>query len=720
MTEEEQEELRQLRLDNKKLGREVKRLKKDNEFLRLANDQADRTQAYIQKDNNRQIFFIRQLLKTAPNLLFLTDENMRTVMVTDLFFSYAPKYNQDMIKRGVPLKEALAPVFPADDLDKLIRHCELVLKERVSDTFLLRTTIRDKQLDCQVNICQMQQNEEVCGLNLLFVDMTQFINAMERAEEADKAKGNFLANMSHEIRTPMNAINGMAEFILRDSKDQTAVKHATMIKSASNTLLSIINDILDFSKIESGKMEIINDSYQLASLINDVATMIQIRLKDKKVKVELDIEEGIPNALFGDEVRIKQILINIMGNSVKFTHEGSITLRMRSQKEDEQHTRIFMEVADTGIGIKKADQGKIFSSFTQVDTKRNRAVEGTGLGLAISKRLIEMMGGHISVSSIYGEGTTFAFDIVNKVEDWAPIGSIKNRTENVQLEAFRTSFIAPDARVLVVDDNEINLEVAAGILSPYKLNITKAASGPEALVEFLRSEFDIVFMDHMMPIMDGVETMEKIRQMPRGKNAVVIALTANALSGAATEYRMMGFQDYLSKPIVPKEIDTILLKYLPKNLILLNNPDKPRTLEIEKTASDDTKAAQKQEGQETPVEKGRFVSQKAEIDTQLGLKYCLGDRNFYRKTLENFSHSNEGEKLDSFYQQENWKEYEVTIHALKGTALTIGAQKLSDLAKALEYATRDHWIEFIREHHQLFLQKLEDTCTSIRQGDVKA
>ncbi len=721
MTEEEQEELRQLRLDNKKLGREVKRLKKDNEFLRLANDQAERTQAYIQKDNNQKLYFIQQLLKTAPNLLLLTDEKMRTVMVSDLFFRYAPEYNHDRIKRGLQLKDALTPVLPADDLEEIIRNCNAVLQTGENKTYLLKTSIAGKSLDWQVNIRQMQRDDEVCGLTLLFVDMTKFVNAMERAEEADKAKGNFLANMSHEIRTPMNAINGMAEFILRDSRDQMAVKHATMIKSSSSTLLAIINDILDFSKIESGRMEIINDSYQLSAIIKDVEMMMQIRLKDKAVDLLLDIDEDIPNGLCGDEVRIKQVLINIMGNSVKFTNEGSITLKIRSRYEDEQQVRIFFEVSDTGIGIKKDDLDKLFTNFTQVDTKRNRAIEGTGLGLAISKRLVEMMGGHISVSSRYGEGTTFSFDILNGIKDRTPIGPISSRQEEVHVETFHASFTAPDARVLVVDDNEINLDVAAGIMAPYQIKITKAASGPEAMVEFLREEFDIIFMDHMMPIMDGVETMEKIRQMPRGRNAVIIALTANALSGAPTEYRMMGFQDFLAKPIVPKEMDALLLRYLPKELVQWKNPAESKTGAFTKTNSDDDKGKRQNEAMElSPDERGRFVNQKTEVNCQLGLKYCLGDRNFYQKVLENFSNSDEGKKLDSSYQSENWQDYAITIHALKKTSLRIGAQKLSELAKALEYACKDKWIEFIREHHRLFMQKLEDTCASIRQGEIKA
>ncbi len=694
MEDDGQEELRQLALENKKLTREIRKLKKDIEFLKLANDQAARTQAYIQRDNDRQLFYNSQLLKTAANLLIITDENIFTVMVSDVFFRYAPEYDRDKIRRGVPLREALLNVMPEDDRQDLLARCALVLGGEKMEPFLLRTTIAGERQDLQISIKRMMRDDAVCGLHLLFIDMTEFIKAKERAEDADKAKGNFLANMSHEIRTPMNAISGMAEFILRDSQDAKAVKHAMMIKSASNTLLSIINDILDFSKIESGKLELIGDSYKLSSLVNVVSAMIRIRLKDKDVVLDLDVNEGIPDSLYGDEVRIKQVLINIMGNSVKFTKEGRITLSLRAEKEDDRHARLFFKVSDTGIGIKEEDLGKIFSSFTQVDTRRNRAVEGTGLGLAISQRLVQMMGGNITVSSVYGEGTSFAFDILSEVEDWTPIGSVSEKPAVARQDVFRASFVAPEARVLVVDDNEINLDVAEGILAPYKMNVFKASSGQEAVDTFRENEFDIIFMDHMMPVMDGVEAMRKIRGMPRGETAVIIALTANALSGAAAEYRELGFQDFLAKPIMPREMDKLLVRNLSPRLIV-------------------------QGAKVCPSISHASSGIKAEIDIKLGMKYCLGNRHFYEKILKAFTESQDVVRLEDLYQKADWQEYSAVAHGLKRASLTIGAVKLSDGARALEYAARDGWVEFIREHHQTFIKDCEETCKFISQGGVQ-
>ncbi len=410
--------------------------------------------------------------------------------------------------------------------------------------------------------------DEPYGYVMTLSDISKEEELLVEAEKANKAKSNFLANMSHEIRTPMNAICGLSSMIIRDSKDQVAKENAAMISASSKSLLAIINDILDFSKVESGKMEMINEPYYLASLVNDVTTLIRIRLEGKNVKLFVHVNPEIPAELVGDEVRIKQILINLLNNAVKFTHKGFISLDIDFEKLDDIRCRVITSVKDTGIGIREKDIEQIFSSFTQVDTKKNRSEEGTGLGLAISKRLSAMMGGDLKVESTYGVGSVFTFDMINDVESWEPLGDISESLQKVKTDRFNVTITAEDAKILVVDDNTVNLRVAEGVLKPYGIHPICVETGLAAIHCFERlSNIDIIFMDHMMPGMDGVEAMKKIRTLEGGKKATIIALTANAISGAKQQYREAGFNDFLAKPIGAREMDSILRKYLRKELI---------------------------------------------------------------------------------------------------------------------------------------------------------
>ncbi len=705
------DEIKQIQLENKKLRREVKRLTKNADLLRIANEQAVRTQAYIRKDSIRQAFYNNQLLKTSPYLLILTNASLSTVMTSDVFFVYTNAFNKEMIESGVPLRDAMGAILTGQDLETLLSKCEEALRGENVEPYLMRTYIDGEKTDWHITIKRMISNRVTVGLNILFVDMTEIVDAMERAEEADRAKSNFLANMSHEIRTPMNAINGMAEFILRDSTDVVARRHAAMIKSASRTLLAIINDILDFSKIESGKMELIEEPYELASLVNDLIVMTEIRLGQKPVKLKAEIDPRVPDFLCGDEVRLKQIFINLLGNAVKFTHNGEITLKIGYEKIDETQCRLKVTVSDTGIGIRAGDIGSIFSSFTQVDTRRNRSVEGTGLGLAISQRLIRMMGGEIQVESVYGEGTTFSFDFVNHVEKWEAIGNFRERLNIATENAFQVDFSAPDAKILVVDDNEMNLDVVEGILAPYDIKIVRALSGAESMVKFSGQEYDIIFMDHMMPVMDGVEAMKKIRMMPGGRDSVIIALTANALSGAAAEYRSLGFQDFLAKPIEPSDMDRILRKYLPADIIFplksdVNGPAENREV--------------KAPAESVTTEKGSPHSDmnlpEGMIDLDKGLKYCMGNKKFYRKMLKAFVNNDRSAAIEEFFAKKDWEEYRIRVHSVKGNALTIGAVMLSEHAKALELAVKENRIDHIDEDHIAFLAEYRMVLDALRNG----
>lgn len=395
----------------------------------------------------------------------------------------------------------------------------------------------------------------------------QLVQAKDEADAANRAKGNFLANMSHEIRTPMNAITGMSEFIIRDSKDKVAVDNAIMINNAAKSLVTIINDILDYSKVLAGKMEIINDNCHLSSLINDVSAMIGIKVSERPVKLNVEVDEKLPNHLFADEVRIKQVLINILNNAAKFTKEGFITLKVEGNKINDDKVNLVVRVIDSGIGIKEENLSKIFNLFEQVDTKKNRMVEGTGLGLAICKQLIELMEGKMSIESIYGEGTTVTLEIPCQVVDWTEIGDINRAKSEIHNDGFK-QFTVKNAKILVVDDNKINLKVAAGVLRPFGIVPETATSGPEAIEKVKENQYDMVFMDHMMPGMDGVEALGEIRKIPGKESLVVIALTANVISGIREEYISSGFQDFLAKPIDRNELALILKKFMPSDRLI--------------------------------------------------------------------------------------------------------------------------------------------------------
>ncbi len=388
----------------------------------------------------------------------------------------------------------------------------------------------------------------------------------DAANASNKAKSDFLANMSHEIRTPMNAIIGMDEMILRSSPSDTIKKYALDIQSAGKTLLSIINDILDFSKIESGKMELIPVKYSFASVMNDVVNMTMKKATDKGLEYKLKVSEDIPSVMLGDEIRVRQIMLNIINNAIKYTHEGSVSVDVSYDRGTQM---MWFIVTDTGIGIKNEDLGKLFGSFQRLEEEKNRDIEGTGLGLNITMQLVRLMDGTIGVNSKYGEGTTFTVQIKQEVVDNTPVGDLAQNLSRLQshVEDYKPALIAPSARILVVDDNDMNLEVIAGLLEDTKINVTTAGSGREC-IDILRSRsFDVIFLDQMMPGMSGVQTLEEISKAKLANDTPVIALTADAIVGARENYIREGFSDYLSKPVIYEALEAILLKYLDPALI---------------------------------------------------------------------------------------------------------------------------------------------------------
>lgn len=392
--------------------------------------------------------------------------------------------------------------------------------------------------------------------------------AVKRAEAADQAKSDFLANMSHEIRTPLNAVLGMNELISRESTEDNIIGYAANVADAGNALLSLINDILDFSKIEAGKMELVPANYELSVLVREIHNIMNLRFVNKGLDFIINCNPKMPNKLFGDEVRIRQILINILNNALKYTDNGSVSLSIDCEKNNDNSLILVFTVSDTGIGIKEENLANLFKAFTRIDLQHNRKKEGTGLGLSITHSFVSLMGGSIDVTSKYKEGSTFTVKIPQTIIDNSTIGNLDITKNNIRKKDDQTSFIAPDAKILVVDDILMNLEIVKGLLKPNEIHVDIAASGQECLDAIANTKYDIILLDHMMPEMDGIETMKHIKKDSThpNQNSPVIMLTANAIIGAKDEYLKIGFTDYLSKPIQPNELEAMIIKYLPEEL----------------------------------------------------------------------------------------------------------------------------------------------------------
>ena len=533
----------------------------------------------------------------------------------------------------------------------------------------------------------------------------------QQAITAREAQAKFLANMSHEIRTPINAIIGMNEMILRENKDEEIEDYSKNIQSASNMLLGLINDILDFSKIESGQLELVEDNYHLPTLIHDEIIFLENKSAEKPITTHVEIDPNLPTTLYGDELRIKQILTNLLSNATKYTDAGHITLRAFYNRLEEDSLNLCFSVTDTGMGIKKEDLSQLFNSFKRLELNKNRTIEGSGLGLNITKQLIDLMGGDIKIDSEYGKGSTFTIIIPQRIIDKQPINNLDNAVKKVSKDSSTktSTYTAPDARVLVVDDNSMNLTLMEALLKRTKITVDLAASGNGCLELTRTNTYDIIFMDHMMPEMDGIETLKLLRadENNPNKDAIVIALTANAVAGCREMYLENGFNDYLSKPIKANILDETILNYLPKEMI---NIDETMSLILEEPTADETNEGEKNMENELSLE--HYLT----IDKSIGMGFCMDDEDFYKEILSTFvsQGTNFMSQLESYFNQGDWPSYAIIAHSLKSNTRTIGAENFAELSLKHELAGKAGDGVFINENYEHFIEVLKALIDKVK------
>lgn len=547
---------------------------------------------------------------------------------------------------------------------------------------------------------EIVKNGRLYGRMFVVRDVTESCNhaaelqkQTEIARRANQAKSDFLAKMSHEIRTPINAVLGMNEMILRESGEEEIRRYAVDVQNSANALLGIINDILDISKIESGKMEIIPEQYELDSLLNDLISMIYVKAKAKNLELEVEVDETLPNGLKGDDIRIRQVLVNLLNNAVKYTEKGRVSLHVKGTQEGES-LLLHFAIEDTGIGIREEDLPRLFAKFERIEESKNRSIEGTGLGMNIVFELLKMMGTELKVSSIYGQGSVFSFDLRQEIYDREPIGNLAQRSRELHnASAYKASFTAAEASVLLVDDNDVNRKVFCNLLKETKIKIDDVDSSFACLEKIRQKRYELIFMDHMMPDMDGVETLRRMAETDHlCKDVPVIILTANAIAGAKEHYLKEGFTDYLSKPINSQKLENLLLKYLPDTMV--QGADTPR-------------------GENPPAS----LPELEEFDWDYAGRY-FADEKLLKQTVRDIyvSMDSDRAKLQGWYDlftegtsseeaEAALENYRIMVHAIKSNMAMIGALLLSKLARVLEVAALQKNISRIRLVHPVFLEE---------------
>lgn len=626
---------------------------------------------------------ITMLNPAAERMLGLSDEDVGDTFINVFLTREGTDDFNEAILSSIYEKEKVSNMSVNYTLEGKIRNLLLTTSYIMSDGERSVVVVMDDMTELNELRDARTALDRIRKLN------REYEKAKDEAERANEAKSLFLSNMSHEIRTPINAVLGMNEMILRECADEQILSYAENIRSSGKTLLFLINDILDMSKIESGKMEIIPVEYEIANVVMDLWNVIFLRAQEKDLSVRFSLDETLPGRLFGDDVRIKQIVTNLLTNAVKYTPQGGLEMRVAYERRGEGRLDLVISVQDTGMGIKKEDMGKLFESFQRLDEEKNRNIEGTGLGMNITMSLLSLMDGDMKVESEYGKGSTFTVTIPQGIVCDEPAGdfeTIKNRQEQGSREKSQV-FEAPEARVLVVDDNAMNLTVFTSLLKRTRMNITTAGSGKECLALVKKEPYHIIFMDHMMPEMDGIETLHEIQKLQDFPNreTPVIVLTANAVAGAREAYLQEGFADFLTKPIDSELLEQAVQTYLPKDLI------------------------KHREAAEKTTEKPGILAESGQlshygISLENGLSHAQDDEETYLGLVRLFLKEKDKQTLMRGYiDAGNMKDYAILVHGLKGNARTLGADALADTAFEHEKESKAGNAAYVEAHFEELL-----------------
>ena len=545
-----------------------------------------------------------------------------------------------------------------------------------------------------------------CIFGLIFKYQTYVYEKQKREIlKANKVKNDFLANMSHEVRTPINAILGYNEMIMKESRESQTAEYALNVQLAAHTLLSQMNDIFDLNVLEKREVVLKNESYSVIELLQDVLTYPEYCAEKKGLEFCLDIEETIPQMLKGDVARLTQILDNLLSNAVKYTKEGKIEIHFGWESLSDTQGFLTVCIKDTGIGMKQEDVEKISESFVRFDGQQTRNIQGIGLGLTIVTRLLNLMDSGLTAESEFGKGSTFSFRLQQKIADASPIGVYTGKGKQSLTAQSEDVFEAPDASVLVVDDNQMNLDLLKGILRPTRMQVDTATNGAEALESIRKKHYDIIFMDHMMPVMDGLEALQQMKKEKLDENTPVVVLTANAVGDVREQYLAVGFDDYLSKPVQSRQLFAMIKKFLPEKM---SSPVQ-ESFEGQQNYMEQEKSF----GQQSFLERLRF------LDAAIGMEYCCNSEEFYKEMLESYLAADKSEEADKLYREENWEKYRILVHALKSTSLSVGAVTVSEEAKKLEMAAKEDDIGYIKANHESVMRQYRELLTALKNALIE-